>query len=192
MCPFCQVEHRTDSLLGKVGESSDNPELPEVYPSKLLALLEDVKQHMFEEKCIIFSVWKRTLDLIESLFTKHEISYCRVDGSVSTTNKRKKILDDFHHISNLRVLLMTLGTGAVGLNNLSVASRIHLLEPQWNPSVERQAIGRVLRLGQDREVKVIRYIMKRSIEEMVEGRQQFKLQMASGGFNMPSWLGTSG
>ena len=52
------------------------------------------------------------------------------------------------------------------LNNLSVASRIYLLEPQWNPSVERQAIGRILRLGQKKEVKIIRFIMSRSIEEV--------------------------
>lgn len=76
---------------------------------------------------------------------------------------------------------MTLGTGAVGyvlsyhkqgvtdvirLNDLSVASRVHLIESQWNPSVERQAIGRVIRLGQEREVKILRYIMKGSIEEV--------------------------
>lgn len=51
------------------------------------------------------------------------------------------------------------------LNELSVASRIHLLEPQWNPSVEGQAIGRVFRLGQVNKVCVIRYIMKTTIEE---------------------------
>ncbi|KAF7554202.1 hypothetical protein G7Z17_g3061 [Cylindrodendrum hubeiense] len=55
------------------------------------------------------------------------------------------------------------------LNDLSVASRVHLLEPQWNPSVERQAIGRVIRLGQEREVKIIRYIMSGSIEELKSG-----------------------
>lgn len=52
------------------------------------------------------------------------------------------------------------------LNNLSVASRIHILEPQWNPYAEDQAIGRAFRLGQDKEVHVIRYIMKDTIEEV--------------------------
>lgn len=92
-------------------------------------------------------------------------------------------------------------TNIIRLNDLSVASRVHLIEPQWNPSVERQAIGRVIRLGQEREVKILRYIMKGSIEEvnlvvaslgnkslyrqqLVEKRQIQKLQLASGGFNL--------
>jgi hypothetical protein len=79
---------------------------------------------------------------------------------------------------------MTYGTGAVGyalyyqvsrgaLNlqefhrlNLTAANRIHLLEPQWNPSVEEQAIGRAVRLGQVREVTVIRYVMEHTVEEV--------------------------
>lgn len=52
------------------------------------------------------------------------------------------------------------------LNNLSVASRIYLLEPQWNPSVENQAIGRIFRLGQERPVTVVRYIMDKTIEDV--------------------------
>lgn len=56
------------------------------------------------------------------------------------------------------------------LNNLSVASRVHILEPQWNPSIEDQAIGRVTRLGQTKNVSVIRYIVKNTIEEVTYPR----------------------
>ena len=52
------------------------------------------------------------------------------------------------------------------LNNLSVANRIHILEPQWNPSVESQAIGRVIRLGQTQVVHVLRYIVKDTVEKV--------------------------
>ena len=54
----------------------------------------------------------------------------------------------------------------ISLNNLSVANRIHILEPQWNPSIENQAIGRVLRLGQKKEVFVVRYVVQGTIEEV--------------------------
>ena len=50
--------------------------------------------------------------------------------------------------------------------NLAVARRIYLLEPQWNPSIESQAIGRALRLGQTDQVVIVRYIMKGTVEEV--------------------------
>lgn len=50
--------------------------------------------------------------------------------------------------------------------NLSIASRIYLLEPQWNPFIEEQAIGRALRLGQQSQVVVVRYITAKTIEQV--------------------------
>ncbi|KAI9666217.1 MAG: hypothetical protein M1821_004152 [Bathelium mastoideum] len=70
------------------------------------------------------------------------------------------------------------------LNKLSTANRIHLLEPQWNPSVESQAIGRLLRLGQTRNVTIIRYIMEDTLEKAVQSQQLRKLQLSSGGFGL--------
>lgn len=48
--------------------------------------------------------------------------------------------------------------------NLTCASRVHLLEPHWNPMVEQQAVERVHRLGQTRDVVITRYIMSDSFE----------------------------
>ncbi|KAK9783908.1 putative NACHT domain-containing protein [Seiridium cardinale] len=67
--------------------------------------------------------------------------------------------------------------------NLAAASRIYMLEPQWNPSVERQAFGRALRLDQTDNVTIIRYVTKGTIEDSkFLSRQNNKLQLALGGF----------
>lgn len=58
------------------------------------------------------------------------------------------------------------GTFYYRLNGLTVANRVHILEPQWNPSVEKQATGRLLRLGQQKQVTVVQYAMEKSIEEV--------------------------
>lgn len=50
--------------------------------------------------------------------------------------------------------------------NLTKASRLHILEPQWNPSIEAQAIGRVFRLGQEKNVVITRYIVQNTVEEV--------------------------
>ena len=96
---------------------------------------------------------------------------------------RRKLFLQFKEDPDTCILLMTFGTGAVGYVlfssikrlihdtenhrlNLTIASRIHILEPQWNPSVEAQAIGRVLRLGQQENVAVTRYIVRNTVEEV--------------------------
>jgi SWI/SNF-related matrix-associated actin-dependent regulator of chromatin subfamily A3 len=132
---------------------------------------------------VVFSFWKRSLDIAGALLTAKGIPFLRVDGSLPFS-KRKTMLDQFQDQNDITVLLMTLGTGAVGydfpgrmvfiiltssrLNSLSVANRIHLLEPQWNPSVESQAIGRVVRLGQQRPVTVVRYMMNKTVEKVCQ------------------------
>lgn len=59
---------------------------------------------------------------------------------------------------------MNVANDFCSLNKLKVANRIHILEPQWNPSVESQAIGRILRLGQEKSVTITRYIMNGTVE----------------------------
>jgi hypothetical protein len=51
--------------------------------------------------------------------------------------------------------------------DLTAASRVHLMEPQWNPMAEEQALDRIYRLGQTRDVVAIRYIVRDSIEEVL-------------------------
>ena len=53
-----------------------------------------------------------------------------------------------------------------GSLNLTAATHVHLVEPQWNPMVEAQAAARVDRLDQDSNVVILRYIVKDSIEEV--------------------------
>lgn len=56
-----------------------------------------------------------------------------------------------------------------------MATQVHIIEPQWNPSVEEQAIARALRMGQTKSVKVFRYIMKNTVEEVRLQQTQVQL-----------------
>ncbi|KAL4950800.1 hypothetical protein BDW69DRAFT_171358, partial [Aspergillus filifer] len=58
--------------------------------------------------------------------------------------------------------------------NITAASHVYLMEPQWNPTVESQALARVHRLGQLREVTTTIFIMKDSIESHVMNVQDRK------------------
>jgi SNF2 family DNA or RNA helicase len=50
--------------------------------------------------------------------------------------------------------------------DMTAASFVHILEPHWNPKLEEQAIGRVHRIGQSRNVLVTRYLVENSIEDV--------------------------
>lgn len=76
---------------------------------------------------------------------------------------------------------MTTGTGAFGLN-LTSANRVFIVEPQWNPSVETQAIARALRLGQGKPVLVTRYMINRTVEQEMRSQQDRKLKIAEVGW----------
>jgi len=54
--------------------------------------------------------------------------------------------------------------------DLIVANRVHLVEPQWNPSIESQAIGRTTRIGQKKSVQITRYIVSNTVEKVSEAR----------------------
>ncbi|UCK59164.1 hypothetical protein AFCA_001987 [Aspergillus flavus] len=125
---------------------------------------------------IIFSCWTRTLDLIAKHLKASRIEFERIDGKTSTS-QRQKILDRFDGTRTVPVLIMTTGTGAFGLNLQSV-NRVFIVEPQWNPSVESQAIARAIRLGQEQQVLVTRYRVENSIEEAMCSQQTHKLKIS--------------
>lgn len=150
--------------------------------TKVSAVVEDIEKHKTSGKSIVFSCWTRSLDLVGIFLKSRNIDFVRIDGSHSLV-QRKWILENYQKDPTIKILLMTTGTGAIGLN-LTVANCVYLLEPQWNPMVESQAIARVLRLGQKRNVRVVRYIMKDTIEQAeMHSQQVLKLGYARLGWN---------
>ncbi|KAL8404421.1 hypothetical protein RB594_009318 [Gaeumannomyces avenae] len=141
--------------------------------SKIDALMTDLEHVGSDEKSIDFSCWTRSLDLIAARLKQRHILYQRTDGDHSL-RQRQDSMERFTKDGDMRVLIMSTGVGAFGLN-LTAASRIFILEPQWNPSVERQAIGRAVRIGQSRQVHVVRYLVAGSVETVMYQQQQRKV-----------------
>ena len=148
--------------------------------AKLARLVEDLLASDGKEKSIVFSVWKKTLDTAAQLCSEAGICHVRIDGTVPQAI-RQQALEDFVTKPEVTTLLMTLGTGALGLN-VTAATRVHILEPQWNPAVEKQAIGRVVRMGQEKNATIIRYSMKNSVEQQIQTYQRRKSQLLAAGF----------
>ncbi|KAK3330570.1 SNF2 family N-terminal domain-containing protein [Apodospora peruviana] len=142
--------------------------------TEVLRLLETIQQT--DEKTIIFSQWTALLDLIESQVKyKLGIKYCRYTGGMSR-NQRDESVQEFVENPRTRVMLVSLRAGNAGLN-LTVASRIIICDPFWNPYIEMQAIDRAHRIGQQREVQIHRILIKETVEDRIIELQERKREL---------------
>ena len=130
-----------------------------------------------DSKVVVFSQWERMTRLIAAEFDKKGIEYDYLHGGIPS-QKREKLLKNFKENPNSRIFLST-DTGGVGLN-LQSASLVINLDIPWNPAVLEQRIGRVYRLGQNRNVTVINLVSTGTIEHKMLDVLKFKSSMASG------------
>jgi len=115
------------------------------------------------QKAIIFSQWVGTLDVLNERLAKyHPLQY---HGRVPS-NKRDGVIDQFKNNPKNKVILMSYGAGAVGLN-LQFCHYVFLFDRWWNPAVEDQAINRAHRLGVKQPVTVTRMMSLETIEQRI-------------------------
>lgn len=182
LCKSVEVSWTPD-IFTVAGVGKTLPDIPEEQVStKLKMLLRDLQTCPKGEKSVVFSYWTFTLDLIESLLKKASISYTRIDGQHSG-DKREEAIQKFQTDDSIQIILVSITCGGAGLD-LTAASVAYLLEPQWNPMMEEQALCRIHRLGQRKEVKTIRYRIRGSFEERVVATQDLKKEIAAEAFSL--------
>ena len=137
--------------------------------SKLERLCADMEEITASGgKAILFSQWTRTLDWINEQVVER-VEGCNpliYHGGVPS-KQREPILARFKDDPDSHLLLMSYGTGAVGLN-LQFAGYVFLFDRWWNPAVEDQAINRAHRIGCKSQVIVTKFICKDTVEERID------------------------
>ena len=114
-------------------------------------------------KAVVFSQFTSFLDLITPVLAREGLQTLRFDGAMNQ-KQRADVLQRFADPKAAgTVLLLSLRAGGVGLN-LTAARRVYMMDPWWSFAVEAQAIDRVHRMGQEGEVKVVRFVVAGSIE----------------------------
>jgi SNF2 family DNA or RNA helicase len=142
--------------------------------AKLEEITREIEENASNHKILIFSQFLGMLDLIRKHLDKINIPYEYLDGQ---TVDRAGRVNRFQNDQTCRVFLMSLKAGGVGLN-LTEADYVYLIDPWWNPAVERQAIDRTHRIGQTRKVFAYKMICKDTIEEKIILLQQRKQDLA--------------
>jgi len=155
-------------------------DLREASSAKVYALVQEIIKMRNEDrnlKCLVFSQWTSMLDLIKVELDKEGIDFCEVVGCM-TIKQRDDEIQKFRE-SGINVMLLSLRAASTGLN-LVCASRVFIMDMFWNPAVEHQAIDRVHRIGQTRQVQVIRFKVKDTVEDEILRLQQRKEGMMHG------------
>ena len=168
--------------LQKLRQIAIHPQMiePEEYKLEESGKYQEVKRLLKQvigknrSKVLIFSQFVKMLHLIRDDLDKEGIKYNYLDGS---TKDRQTPVDTFQNDKNIRVFLISLKAGGVGLN-LTAADYVFILDPWWNPAVENQAIDRSHRIGQTRTVFYYKFITKDSIEEKILNLQRRKAEIS--------------
>lgn len=132
---------------------------------------EAIENH---HKILIFSQFTSMLHIIEDQLKIKEISYGYLDGS-TPMEVRGKYVKEFND-GDIPIFLVSLKAGGTGLNLTGANIVIHV-DPWWNPAVEQQATDRAYRIGQTKNVQVIKLVTKGTIEEKIYELQQRKLSL---------------
>ncbi len=139
-----------------------------VEASSKLQLLEIMLPKLQERghRVLIFSQFLDMLDMVEDFLDGLGLYYQRLDGNVSSLQKQKRI-DEFNAPdSNLFAFLLSTRAGGVGIN-LATADTVIILDPDFNPHQDIQALSRAHRIGQKKKVLVFQLTTRATAEEKI-------------------------
>ena len=125
-------------------------------------------------KVLVFSQFVRHLDIYRKYFNAEKTPYAYLDGA---TAKRGEVVKEFQSNKDIKLFLISIKAGGVGLN-LTEADYVFILDPWWNPAVEQQAIDRTHRIGQNKNVFIYKFITKDTVEEKILALQNRKRKVA--------------
>tara|TARA_R110002050_G_scaffold122241_2_gene240790 strand:+ start:262 stop:1074 length:813 start_codon:yes stop_codon:yes gene_type:complete len=91
-------------------------------------------------RVVLVSLYKKTLDLLEKMCLQEDFSFCRLDGS-TPQGRRQEIVDNFNQDNKTFLFLLSSKAGGVGLNLIG-ANVLIMVECDWNPATDHQAMAR--------------------------------------------------
>lgn len=126
-------------------------------------------------RTLVFLQGLKMMDLVEICILKPlGLTYLRIDGQTNTQSRGERVRSFQNKDDNINFMLLTTRVGGYGLN-LTAADRVVIVDPNWNPAVDAQAVDRAYRIGQTQEVKVYRLVLSGLVEDKIFRLQVFKM-----------------
>ncbi|KAF2840017.1 hypothetical protein M501DRAFT_991062 [Patellaria atrata CBS 101060] len=165
-----EIEERTDVLATSHRNLVD--------ASTKLQLLEVLLPKLKERghRVLLFSQFLDMLDIVEDFLDGLEMRCQRLDGTITSLEKQKRIDEYNAPDSPLFAFLLSTRAGGVGIN-LATADTVIILDPDFNPHQDIQALSRAHRIGQKKKVLCFQLMTRSSVEEKIVqiGRKKMAL-----------------
>lgn len=142
---------------------------------KLLELLESYEKN--GDRVLVFSKFSRVLEMLREVLAMKNIQHRVLMGNTNVA-ERQELIDEFNEDPSIPVFLLTTGAGGTGIN-LTSANKVIIFDQSDNPQDDIQAENRAHRLGQKRDVEVIRLISRGTLEELIHKACQKKIELAN-------------
>ena len=176
------------------GSRANNPEEdidwltivnPTVPSTKTLAAVKQIEIWMSESpidgppnKILLFSQFRGVLRIFSKIFDEKKWGHAQFHGAMSF-DARNKAIAKFDQDPSCVILLAAMKAGGVGLN-LTMANRVILVDLWWNTAMETQAFCRVFRIGQTRDVEVVRFAVRNTIDmDIIKMQNRKTLEIAT-------------
>ncbi|GAA6043770.1 hypothetical protein JCM8097_006665 [Rhodosporidiobolus ruineniae] len=143
--------------------------------AKLQELLPDMRKK--GDRILIFSQFVQVLDILEVVLDTMEIKYLKLTGQTQVAD-RQGLVDAFNQNEDITVFLLSTRAGGLGLN-LTAANTVIFYDCDYNPHNDKQAEDRAYRIGQTRDVNIIRLVTKNSLDEAMLDLANTKLKLDS-------------
>ncbi|KAI4142878.1 MAG: hypothetical protein LQ340_007187 [Diploschistes diacapsis] len=150
------------------------PHAPFLDSGKVTKLVELLKQYKANgDRVLIFSQFVMVLDILEEVLSGAEVTFYRIDGA-TPVDERQPLIDQFYADDSVTAFMLSTKAGGAGIN-LAAANKVIIFDSSFNPQDDIQAENRAHRVGQKRDVEVIRLVSKGTVEEQIYALGQSKV-----------------
>ncbi|EPY51709.1 fun thirty like protein Fft3 [Schizosaccharomyces cryophilus OY26] len=151
----------------------DEPWMNATKVRKLKTLLENAIAR--GDRIVLFSQFTQVLDILQLVMKSLNLKFLRFDGSTQV-DFRQDLIDQFYADESINVFLLSTKAGGFGIN-LACANMVILYDVSFNPFDDLQAEDRAHRVGQKKEVTVIKFVVKNTIEEHIQRLANAKIAL---------------
>lgn len=156
----------------------DIPEGSWMESGKVVEMLRLIREYQKNgDRVLVFSKFAKVVEILREVLFANDIDHCVLYGATSVED-RQALIDEFNNNKKKSVFLLTTGAGGTGIN-LTSANKVIIFDQSDNPQDDIQAENRAHRLGQTKDVEVIRLLTSGTIEELIYKACSKKIELAN-------------